>query len=169
MTTGSAVWPRIRPQWSGHIPKISVGDSTEEIFRLAWKQDGATIVEMLNCRKDSGKSIDVKKKALLKLLKAIEKAYLVKLVVDGDNYRFIPENSGGSVTINTAHKALARSYLPTKEDFEIAYKMVSRLGETISLDSVLDQLEISANEKGHLLKSDWRIDTEKNIETWVKK
>jgi len=57
---------------------------------------------------------------------------------------------------------------PSKEDFESAYRMLTRPGESISIDSVLNQLEINAKNEGHLLKSDWRMVTEKNIEIWSK-
>jgi len=58
--------------------------------------------------------------------------------------------------------------LPTKENFETAYRMLTRPGETISIDAILDQIEKSANGKGHSLKNNWRIITEKNIEIWAK-
>lgn len=60
-------------------------------------------------------------------------------------------------------------YEPTKEDFESAYCALTRPGETISIDSVLDQMEINAMKKGLSLKSNWRMVTEKNIEIWSKK
>ena len=66
-------------------------------------------------------------------------------------------------------KALESSYLPTKEDFESAYRALARPRESISIDEVLDQLETSAKKKGLSLKSNWRIITEKNIEIWSKK
>lgn len=60
-------------------------------------------------------------------------------------------------------------YLPSKKDFEAAYLVLTRPGESISLDVVLDQIEINAKEKGLLLTSNWQIITEKNIEIWSKK
>ena len=62
-----------------------------------------------------------------------------------------------------------KPYLPCKEDFETAYRKLSKLGDSISIDSVLDQIEVKANNERHLLKSNWRIITEKNIEVWSKK
>lgn len=61
------------------------------------------------------------------------------------------------------------SYIPTKEDSESAYRILTPLGNSISIDTVLDQIEINAKKDGHLLKSDWRMITENNIEIWSKK
>jgi hypothetical protein len=58
------------------------------------------------------------------------------------------------------------TYLPTKEDFEVAYRTLTRLGEHIPVDAVLDQIEISLKKEGHMLKNDWRMITESNIEIW---
>lgn len=60
------------------------------------------------------------------------------------------------------------SYLPTKEDFEAAYRLLTRPGESISIDAVLDQIEASAKKEGKMLKDDCRIITENNIENWAK-
>ena len=56
--------------------------------------------------------------------------------------------------------------LPNFSDFEAACRMIARLGEEVSIDSVLDQIESNALQKGWLLKSNWRLITEKNIEIW---
>lgn len=63
-------------------------------------------------------------------------------------------------------QSLLGDYLPTKEDFESAYRSLTRPGLAVSIDSVLDQLEIDAKKKGLLLENNWRKITEKNIETW---
>ena len=60
-------------------------------------------------------------------------------------------------------------YLPSEEDFESAYRMLTRLGEAISIDTVLDKIEVHAVKMGLSLKSNWRMITEKNIEIWAKK
>lgn len=60
-------------------------------------------------------------------------------------------------------------YLPTKEDFEAAYRRRCSLGGKIAIDLVLDQIEIDAISSGHILKKNWRQITEKNIELWSKK
>jgi len=62
---------------------------------------------------------------------------------------------------------IAGSYLPNKEDFKSAYRMLTRPGEPISLDAALNQIEINTKKEGHVLKDSWRIITERNIEIWV--
>jgi hypothetical protein len=57
-------------------------------------------------------------------------------------------------------------YLPDKEYSERAYKMVTRPGQPVSVDAVLDQIEINAKKDGLVLKDNWRIITERNIEIW---
>ena len=59
--------------------------------------------------------------------------------------------------------------LPTKEDFESAYRTLTRPGQSISIDVVLDQIETNAKNKSLTLKNNWRMITEKNIEIWSKK
>jgi hypothetical protein len=61
------------------------------------------------------------------------------------------------------------SYQPCKEDFETAYRKLSRLGESVFIDDVLDQIEIIAKEGEYSLNNNWRIITEKNIEIWSQK
>ena len=58
------------------------------------------------------------------------------------------------------------SYTPIKEDFELAYRALVRLGETIFIDSVLNQIEINTMNKGLLLENNWRIITETKIAVW---
>jgi hypothetical protein len=88
MRTEAGAWPILRPGWKGHIPKIFSGQSTDKIFHLACRPHGATINEMLKLRRDTGNDYPSKVAALLKLLNEIESAYLVKLVVNGDNYHY---------------------------------------------------------------------------------
>lgn len=64
---------------------------------------------------------------------------------------------------------LDNNYLPTIEDLEIAYRMLTRHGEAIASDLVLDQIEIIMKNRGLSLKINWRLITEKNIEIWAKK
>ena len=59
--------------------------------------------------------------------------------------------------------------LPSKEDFESAYRTLSRLGESVSIDTVLDKIEANANNNGLFLKNNWRMLTEANIDIWSKK
>ncbi len=71
-------------------------------------------------------------------------------------------------TQQNRNQAQVGSHLPTKEDFESAYRALTRLGESIPFDSVLDQIGKEADKKGLLLKPNWRLETEKNIENWSK-
>lgn len=61
------------------------------------------------------------------------------------------------------------STVPTEEDFASAYRMLVRLGESVSIDMVLDQIEINAKNNGWSLAENWRTITEKNIEIWSRK
>ena len=88
MRTETGAWPVLRTGWTGTIPKIFAGQSTEKIFLLACRPGGATIPELLALRKESGKSQYVKVAALVKLLNEIENAYLVKLIENGGSYTF---------------------------------------------------------------------------------
>jgi hypothetical protein len=58
------------------------------------------------------------------------------------------------------------NYLPTYKDFESAYRELTCLGEIISIDSVLDQIEINAKKNGRSLKNSWQMITEMSIEIW---
>ena len=60
-------------------------------------------------------------------------------------------------------------YLPNKEDFESAYRMLCSPGQKINKDSILDQIEKNALNSGRNLKTNWRLITERNIEIWVNK
>lgn len=71
--------------------------------------------------------------------------------------------------IQTHTKTKDDAFLPTKEEFESAYRKLVRPVEGISIDAVLDQIETNANNKSLTLPSNWRMITEKNIEIWSKK
>ena len=58
-------------------------------------------------------------------------------------------------------------YLPTKEDFESAYRMLCSPGQKIDKGAILDQIEKNAINSGRNLKINWRLITERNIEIWV--
>ena len=58
-------------------------------------------------------------------------------------------------------------YLPNKEDFESAYRMLCSPGQKIDKKSILDQIEKNALNSGRNLKTNWRLITERNIEIWV--
>lgn len=89
-----------------------------------------------------------------------------------ENWRFVELRNASSLASNNhgdQFQNIDYAYLPNKEDFESAYRSLTRPGETIAIDSVLDQMEINAKGKGLSLKNNWRIITEKNIEIWSKK
>lgn len=59
-------------------------------------------------------------------------------------------------------------YLPTKKDFEMAYGMLAALGQEVSIEKVLDQIEIILKDI-YNLKDNWREITRRNIlEIWSK-
>ena len=92
-------WPVVRQGWTGHRPQIFGNHSTADIFRLACRPGGATIKEMLRLRRDTGNDDDKKEAALKKLIKEIEKAYLVELIVNGVTdrpYGAIPGSANGA-------------------------------------------------------------------------
>jgi len=89
-----------------------------------------------------------------------------------ENWQFVELRNASSLASNNhgdQFQNIDYAYLPNKEDFESAYRSLTRPGETISIDSVLDQIETTAKKKGLSLKSNWRMITEKNIEIWSKK
>ncbi|MEW6615044.1 MAG: AAA family ATPase [Thermodesulfobacteriota bacterium] len=57
----------------------------------------------------------------------------------------------------------SNKYIPNFNDFKLAYRTIAKLGQEVSLDAVLDQIEISIKETTHILKENWRIITEENI------
>jgi hypothetical protein len=59
--------------------------------------------------------------------------------------------------------------LPIKEDFETAYRALTRLGERGHIDAILDLIETNVTKEGRVLKSNWRMITEENIKIWLKK
>ena len=69
---------------------------------------------------------------------------------------------------NNAVSRRTGDYLPNKDDFESAYRMLCSPGENIDKDSILDQIEKTAINSGRNLKTNWRLITERNIEIWVK-
>jgi hypothetical protein len=76
----------------------------------------------------------------------------------------------GIQQIDTPRKTLTmrNSYIPTIQDFESAYRLLTRPGQKISLDTILDQIAISIRKTGNILKENWRNITEENIKKWTK-
>jgi len=88
----------------------------------------------------------------------------------GEEFSFVlKDTSSNAINEGSQPTTQDTRYLPNKEDFESAYRTLTRPGETISIDSVLDQLENNAKKMGRSLKNNWRTITEKNIEIWSKK
>ncbi|MCJ7774300.1 MAG: hypothetical protein MUP22_14350 [Desulfobacterales bacterium] len=61
-----------------------------------------------------------------------------------------------------------RNYLPTKADCEMALKasQKSRKGSSISKEDLFDWLEQHFQDRGISMKSNWKIITERNLDTW---
>jgi len=58
-------------------------------------------------------------------------------------------------------------YIPTKEDFEKAYRKLEKTHkQEVPIDEVLDIVEANLTEKGRMLHENWRSITEQNIATW---
>ena len=59
-------------------------------------------------------------------------------------------------------------YLPTKADCEMALKasQKSRKSSSIRKEDVFDWLEKHFQDRGISLKSNWKIITERNLDTW---
>jgi len=68
--------------------------------------------------------------------------------------------------VNTPQEGNHPDYLPNKGDFEKAYRTIASQGQSVSIDAILDQIEIDAKTSGHKLKNNWRLTTERNIEIW---
>jgi hypothetical protein len=69
--------------------------------------------------------------------------------------------------INVPQERSDPNYVPIKGDFEKAYRMIASLGQSVSIDAVLNQIEFDAKTSGHKLKNNWRLATERNIEIWA--
>ena len=86
-------------------------------------------------------------------------------------YRFISNLINDNTFSNEDASISQRSsgdYIPTKDDFASAYRMICPSGDRIHINSVLDQIEINITNSGYNLKNNWRLITERNIEIWVK-
>jgi hypothetical protein len=64
---------------------------------------------------------------------------------------------------------LEPEYLPTKEDFESAYKSLSKTAEHINIEDILDQIELKFSNSGYRLKNNWRLIIKSKLELWSKK
>ena len=92
--------------------------------------------------------------------------------VDVKRYRFVSNSISGNSFSKEDARISPRSsgdYLPDKDDFEAAYRKICSPRGEIAIDSVLDQIEKDAINKGHFLRKNWRLITERNIAKWSKK
>lgn len=112
-------------------------------------------IEGFNIHLDQLKNVDE-----FKLLKEILQDHVAKL----GSYI---EESKNQATQSVPKEQIA--IVPTEDDFASAYRMLVRLGESVSIDMVLDQIEINAKKNGRSLEEGWRMITEKSIEIWSKK
>ncbi len=94
---------------------------------------------------------------------------------DGKNYIplaevEIPDNINqidSSSKDNMNSKKETGLYIPTKEDFEKAYRKLEKTHkQEVPIDEVLDIVEANLTEKGRMLHENWRSITEQNIATW---
>jgi hypothetical protein len=97
------------------------------------------------------------KSQLQEAIKIIKQAY--------DNF-LIDSDKIYSKQDSIVPKEATGEYLPTKTDFESAYKMLCSPGKEIGVGKVLDQIEKNALNSGFNLKLNWRMITERNIKIW---
>lgn len=91
-----------------------------------------------------------------------------KIVLENGRYvdKTGPSQSTGA---STPMQIVINGQIPTKDDFESAYRMLARPGQSISIDAVLDQIETNTRNKILTLQNNWRMITEENIKIWSKK
>ena len=169
----TAEWPVVRQDWTGHIPKIHGNRSTADIFQLACRPSGATIKDMLRLRRDMGNDDYKKESALLKLIYAIEKAYLVELIVNGDNYRFQRVNTNASspsiASQQTHSQPQDNSHQPTREEVEKILREIAPKGKEIDEELLKRRIEFAFALEKRTLKAGWWERTKINLVEWSKK
>lgn len=126
-----------------------------------------------------GKEISTREKALAPILDKLRFVSTVNPYLDGQKplgnqlqrKRELTQEASKMLMDfwNSSDDKEREEYLPTKENFESAYRALTCPGKSISFDAVLDQIETNAKEKGLSLMNDWRMITEKNIIMWSKK
>jgi len=81
------------------------------------------------------------------------------------NYQTIPD-------INISFQNLSKNdesnenYLPTKEDCDRAIRELHNEGYDATTDNVLDRIKQNVTSQRFVLKSNWKLITEKNMELW---
>ncbi|UPU37485.1 hypothetical protein M1B72_07210 [Geomonas paludis] len=58
------------------------------------------------------------------------------------------------------------AYLPVKEDVEVAYRMLAKHGQEVSLNALLEQVGLNLAKRGVVLEDEWHVKTEANIAIW---
>jgi len=86
-----------------------------------------------------------------------------------NNLKLVSNVSNSNISFQQHSDKFSKNvYIPTKDDFEIAYRSLTRLGERVQIDVILDRIEINLTEKRFTLKNNWRLITEENIKLWLK-
>lgn len=67
----------------------------------------------------------------------------------------------------TSHADQESYYLPTREDFETAYRRLAGCGEAVPVNAVLQEIGVMVEGGGRTLNPQWRAITERNIEMWA--
>jgi len=144
---------------------------------------GATIRSLIEkfTRKDLERDIELAKwrEEKKESVTSTEKAYFRFFIQrkSGKNYELlasiqIPDKLDQLDLIsknNRNNKIEAGLYIPTKEDFEKAYrKLEKRHKQGVPIDEVLDTMEANLTERGRKLQENWRSITEQKIKEWSK-
>ena len=139
---------------------------------------GATIRSLIEkfTRKDLERDIELAKwrEEKKESVTSTEKAYFRFFIQrkSGKNYELlasiqIPDKLDQLDLIsknNRNNKIEAGLYIPTKEDFEKAYrKLEKRHKQGVPIDEVLDTMEANLTERGRKLQENWRSITEQKI------
>lgn len=58
---------------------------------------------------------------------------------------------------------------PVMEDFEAAYRMLAKLGDELTIDNILHQMECNFASAGKRLSVTWKEEMEENVRNWSKR
>jgi hypothetical protein len=82
-------------------------------------------------------------------------------------WKFVIDDIDNNTLIEKKINFQSSPYLPNKEDFKKAYRVLAvEFGKEVSIDVALDQMERDATKKGKKMKPNWRKVTEANISIW---
>jgi len=144
---------------------------------------GATIRSLIEkfTRKDLERDIELAKwrEEKKESVTSTEKAYFRFFIQrkSGKNYELLAsiqipdklDQLDSTSKNNRNNKIEAGLYIPTKEDFEKAYrKLEKRHKQGVPIDEVLDTMEANLTERGRKLQENWRSITEQKIKEWSK-